>query len=163
MNKPTMKMNANDCIQMLGKTSDDPAVNAFLASVGFTKPLKIPRDDFHAYVSIKKLGLEITFIDEAHLREKARNYDEGSLVLINIRFYSGRRSAFKPFRGELPHGLQFDFGLKECVKKLGKPAWEGEEVSNVLWDIKGHSVYVSFDNDYKIIYTISLQLAKLYS
>ena len=158
-----MKINAKDLIPLLGKTSYDPDVKTFLASVGITKAPKLAPQDFHAYVSNKKIGLEITFRDEAHIKVKPSEYDEGSLVLVNMTLYADDSTGFKPFAGELPHGLRFDFELKECIEKIGKPAWKSKDIANVRWDFKGYSVLVAFDKEYEIIFEVSLQLPKLYS
>src|SRR5688572_16363292 len=98
-------MTTKELISLLGKTSVDPSVTAFLAANGITKTPKLKSDDDTAIVKNPKRGLEITFDDERFLDVPSNEYDEGALVLSNVRMYGDEIEGFKRFPGELPYGL----------------------------------------------------------
>lgn len=78
-------MKADKFISLLGRTSEDSDVKAFLKNLGITKQPKLKRGLSDAIVESKKLGVEITFTDERALDVPSDDYEEGALVLSNIR------------------------------------------------------------------------------
>jgi len=149
-----------DPVTILGSTWDDDEVQRYLAKYGFKKKPAQKSDSVNAFLSSKKLGLDITFKDEQHVEHGKKNYEEGALVLVNVRMY-GEESAmgYEPFKGELPHGLRLEFGLSEVRSQLGKaPAWTDKATAKARWDFKGYCVFVTFDKPQKQIRSLSVQL-----
>jgi hypothetical protein len=153
-------MNGDDFIELLGLTWDDKEVRRFLAtySLGTKKP-RIDPDAFVGYLVNKKAGLEVTFQEEDDVTYRRKDYDEGELVIVNIRMYGkGNRLGFAPFADELPHGVQHDFDLKAAQKKLGKPSAVNKAVALARWDFKDHCLFIIFDQSHKEIRNVAVQL-----
>jgi hypothetical protein len=151
-------MNANDFIKLLGSTYDDTSVKSLLTTLGITKKPKPARGDYDAVLTSPKTGVEVTFTDERFLDVRPKDYDDGALVVSNIRVY-GDGSDFSRFKGEAPHGLSFDFDRKAALAKMGKkPAWENDEKTSARWDLKTYCVFVDFHGAKKGIASVSVQL-----
>ena len=153
-------MKGDDFIPLLGLTSDDAKVKSFLGSCGINKQPKLKRGELTAILENKKLGLEITFRDERYLdvRPKEKEYEEGALVLSNVRAYGEGDANFEKFQGELSHALKFEFGRNETEAKLGKPADESEFFPLLRWDYDGHCLFVRFNKQLSEIREASVQL-----
>ncbi len=153
-------MSGNEFITLLGLTWDDDEVQRFLAKYGLAKKKpKLSPYSGAGYLTNKRLGLDITFRDEQDVPVKSKDYDEGTLVLTNIRMYGeGSTQGYEPFDGEFPHGLKGNFGLKEVQARLGKPAEAKKDVAMARWDLKGHAVFINFDKDHKLIRSAAVQL-----
>jgi hypothetical protein len=153
-------MNADDFVLLLGLTYDDDEVKQFLAACGITKKPKVRRDSFDAYLVNKDFGLDITFTDERDVDIRPREYDDGALVLTNIRMYGeGSTQGYKKFTGNLPHGLNFDLGFKAVRAKLGsKPTREDKESASARWDFGTYCLFIDFDKLYERVRSIDLQL-----
>ena len=139
-------MNGNDFIGLLGLTSDDDQIKALLGSCGITVKPKIEEpDDETAIVENKTLGLEITFDDERYLAVKSREYEEGALVLSNVRMYGEGNDTFRSFKGNLPYGLLFGSNRQTAEATLGaKPAWVKRDGTYARWDFKTHCEFLGF-------------------
>jgi hypothetical protein len=152
-------MNANDFIPLLGLTSDDDNVKAFLANCGIIKIPKLKKDDDTVVVTDKRQGLEITFRDERYLGNKLHEYEEGALVLSNVRMYGDGKEGVQPFKGDLPLDLNFDFGRKEVLAKLNKkPSSENKEMAKARWDFDKYCLFLTFDKLYTKIRIVAVQL-----
>ncbi len=145
--KNTDRLDGNNFIPLLGLRTEDPKVKKYSALFGIRKSLGIPPGSPYAYTSNRKMGLKVTLLQ-----------DERALVLLGVRMYAGRYSDFKSFSGKLPYGLQFKWGIKQCIKLLGQPSWDSEDVADVRWNLKGHWLTLSFDNDYKYFFEISIRM-----
>lgn len=150
-------MNGDALIKLLGLTYDDERVKLFLDECKIKKKPKLPHGDLDAYLENEKLGIEFTFTDERYLDVKSKEYEDGSLVLSNICLY-GDDETFNRYAGDLPLGLKFDFGLKETKSKLGEPAWENKDMGLARWDFKDYCVFVTFDEEFKEILDVAVQL-----
>lgn len=153
-------MNGDDFIPLLGLTWDDPEVQKFLSVCGLGKKKpRIDPDSFAGYLVNKKLGLDATFKDEDEVTFRKRDYEEGELVLANVRMYGeGSTQQYAPFPGKLPHGLKKEFGLKEAQAQLGKPAATTKAIALARWDFDDHCVAIVFDKDHKRIRNVAVQL-----
>ncbi len=153
-------MNANDFVKLLGLTWDDALVQQFLAEYGLAKRKpRIDPNSFAGYLINKKLGLNATFRDEQDVTFRLRDYDEGELVLTNVRVYGeGSTQGYAPFQGEFPHALEPEFGLKEVEVRLGKPAAANPAIALGRWDFKDHCLAVIFDKAHKRICSVAVQL-----
>jgi hypothetical protein len=153
-------MDGNDFIALLGLTWEDKDVQRFLAEFGVAKKKpKIDPDSLAGYLVIKKSGLEIAFKDEHDVTFRRTDYDEGDLVLANIRMYGdGNTKGYAPFEGELPHELKKEFGLKEVQARLGKASATNKSIALGRWDFEGYCLAIIFDQNHKHIRQIAVQL-----
>ncbi len=152
-------MSSDEVIPLLGLTSEDERVKKFLAACGITKLPKLKSDETDIIVANKKLGIEITLVDEDDLDVKSQEYEEGSLVLSNVRMYGDDHPSFHRFKGELPHGLKFEIDRKKAQSKLGKkPGWDNKDLISARWDFKTHCVFLTFDEKYSKIRVCDIQL-----
>ena len=153
-------MNANEFIPLLGMIYDDEDVKRFLTGCGITKKPKMKQDSSDAYLVNKKLGLDITFTDERDVEVTSREYQDGALVLSNIRMYGeGSSLNYQRFNGELPHGLSFDLGLLEVQAKFGrKPSAANKNLGITRWDFKTYCLFINFDKTFKRIQSLAIQL-----
>jgi hypothetical protein len=150
-------MKGDDFVPLLGLIYGDKAVKGFLDTCGITKIPKLKQGDPTAIVKNPKLGLEVIFTDEQEFDAKAKQYEEGSLVLSNVTMYDDG-PLFRRFTGELPRALQFDLDLKAAQAKLGGPGKKNKHFPIVHWDFKTHYVILHFDKKYEHILDVSLQL-----
>ena len=75
-------MNANEFIPLIGKASDDSKVVKFLNACKLNKPPKPARNQTRAYLTSPKLGIEVTFEDEAELDLDDPRDDE---ILVRVK------------------------------------------------------------------------------
>lgn len=155
-------MSGTNLTRLLGSTFEDDDVQRFLKDCGVSvskRPTK-KLGSSNAFLSNKKRGVDITFKDEADVEFRKHDYDDGDLVLVNVRMYgAGSNMGYEPFTGELPYGLTLEDGLPEVRTRLGKaPAWSDKSTSKSRWDFKDHCLFVSFDKQYKRIVSLSVQL-----
>jgi hypothetical protein len=55
---------------------------------------------------------------------------------------------FKPFKGSLPHGLEFEIKRQKAEKLLGrKPAWIRDDKTHARWDFSGHCLFLRFGDE----------------
>jgi hypothetical protein len=152
-------MKGDDIIHLLGKTYRDPAVQGLLQAFAITKVPKLKRGDDTAIVSSKENGVEITFCDERFLDVRSDIYEEGDLVLDNVRLYGSGNSTFSQFAEPLPLGLAFDLGPAEVEGRVGaKPAWGDRDLGSSRWDLDGFCLFVTFAKKVKGIRNLSIQL-----
>ena len=151
-----------DIIKLLGLTSDNEKVVDFLVKYGINKNPMLKHGEENAYLENILLGIEITFKDERFLDIKRDEYEEGALVLSNVRMYgpykdNGDFSRFD--EAKLPFGLKYDFDLKEVVSKLKKqPAFVNKSVGIARWDLKDFCLFVTFDKKMQKIRIVAIQL-----
>jgi hypothetical protein len=143
---------------LIGKASDDTEVVKFLRACKFKKPPKAARNQTRAYLTGHALGIEVTFEDEAELDDLPEEFDEGTLVVFNIRMYGGEDENYSKFDGELPYGLNFDMDFKKVRVLLKKPAFKGKEMPTARWDYDGYCLFIRFDRKWEQIRAVSVQL-----
>jgi len=146
-------------VLLLGRTSDDPSVVEFLKAHDIEKRPKLDKGLFDAILLNHKKGLEITFTDERHLDVKSDKYEDGDLVLSNIRFYGEGHKTFKPYTGPLPLGLSFKLDRKSSQELLGrKPDVMNKDLGKARWDFKEYCVFLTYNKAYTEIGVIAIQL-----
>ena len=151
-------MKGKDFIPLLGRTADDPLVKEALEKFGIAKTPRLERGRTVAYAVNEKKGIDFTFEDERMLDLPLREYEEGALVLVNIRFYAEGVEGYRQYRGELPYGLKFEMGWKEALALIGKkPAKEDSDLAIERWDFKGHCLFLEFNEKGTKIRTVALQ------
>lgn len=131
-------MNAEDFIPYLLKTTDDPAVQQLLTSLGVKKAPKIKRDDNEARVALADLGIELIFISPEDIRT-------GPLELSAVLVYGNTQGAgFTPYAGPLPSGLSFTDTRDEARRKAGEPAAANLDMDRDTWDYPTHSMTLDY-------------------
>jgi hypothetical protein len=153
------ELNGNDFVSLLGQTSDDEGPKALLAACGVSRKLKIKKGDLTEVIACKDLGLEVTFRDERHLDVKKKEYEDGALVLSNIRMYGSGHQSFRPFEGALPFGLSFDKKPDDARTALGDaPAVENPQRTLARWDRPDYSLFIRTDAQRERVTEVSVQL-----
>ncbi len=154
-------MNGDDFVPLLGLTVDDARIQAFLANCGITEQPKLESDDDEtAIVENAKLGLEVTFKDERFLDVKSAEYEEGDLVLSNVRMYGTGDDMFREFPGRLPCGLRFESTPQDAEAALqAKPAWVNSDSTHARWDFATHCLFLRFRKA-KELAQVSVQLPR---
>lgn len=152
------RFDGNNLISLLGLTSEANEVRAFLAASEISRKPKPKRGDVTDVLLNHDLGLEITFRDEANLDVRSRDYEEGALVLSNIRMYGKGHSVFKPFPGELPMGLSLDQKPEEARATLGEPTRQNPQGTFFRWDRPGFVVFLRTDSNRERITEVAVQL-----
>lgn len=151
-------MSPNEWIGILGLTSEDMAVKKALAHFLITKAPKLQKGLTEAYAVNEKKGIDFTFEDERMIEFPIRKYEEGSLVLVNVRFYSEGVEGYRRFGGELPYGLNFSMSWKAVQVQLGKkPAEKGDEIAIMRWDFRDHCLFVQYGEKGQSIETVAIQ------
>lgn len=130
---------------LLGKYFGEAELSAWLESVGIAGQAEIEGGDQNAFLSNEKAGIECTLSDSAQMESAARDYPDGALVLINIRFYGEPTDDFSAYTGPLPDG--FDFGESEAELKArwGEPEWRNPKGNRMRWLIDGKINHVTLN------------------
>lgn len=151
-------MEGDQLLELLGLTSEDHRVKSFLVKYGFKAP-KLKRGDIVEALGNKKLGIDVSFRDERHLDVKNVKYDEGVLVLNSLSMYGSGHRTYKPFRGELPLGLNFEMNCSQMENKLTKrPDWKSQNGRLSRWDFREYCVFISTAEDLQTATEVSIQL-----
>ena len=139
--------------KLLGKSQDDPAVKAALASAGLKKGPKLPKDDVTVIVDLKGHGMWLEMVDETWLKKLAdQDIGEGPLILTNVGAYLKRRKSRDLYKGTLPYKLAADMTQADVRKTLGAPTSTGDDFDRWLWD--GVEVTVGYGEDMILAHVI---------
>ena len=122
-------MDSQSLVAAVGKSEDSPEVQAVLAAVGWTKKLKLPKDDIDVRAELPALGLSLIF--------EAEGPKSSRLVLAGVQFVSSREKGFKSYAGALPARLMFDDDQAAARAKLGKPAKALPALRRDIWKFEG--------------------------
>jgi hypothetical protein len=135
-------MHCNDFIFCLRKPADAPEVQSLLAAVGFTKVLKMPKDDIEARADLPKQGLSMIFEPEGPKSSR--------LVFTGVQFFSDAEQGYKCFAGELPGNVLFSDSQDEVHAKLGKPGESKKAMRLDGWKFDGLLLTVEYAKDKRI-------------
>jgi len=142
-------MNANDILSLLGTRADDERVQALLTRLGTPLRPKLPVDEyrFHDWIMIPELGIELGFSD-SQLQSGGLFYlwGSGDILLTQVYFYANFEG-IDPYQGELPYGLSMDDSRDAARAKL--VAFDASRHSGLkdTWDVDGHRLSVTYDED----------------
>jgi hypothetical protein len=143
-------------IALLGKPSDAPEVIDLLRQMSAKAP-KLKKGDTTAHVDAEKLGLELTFSDEAYLMKRSDlAIGEGNLILTNIRFRAPE-PAKAGYAGTLPHGVEFAKSQSDLQQLLGKPEVSNPNLAKDRWTIDGHWLFVRYKDDLLSVDNLGIQ------
>ncbi len=135
---------------LIGLYFGESSLAAWLAHLGIRDTPRLERGEDTAYLSNKGLGIELTFEDSESLDEPDREYPDGALVLVNIRFYGTGIGDFSPFDGELPRGLEFGVNQSELVERFGRPDWVSASGKKLSWEKPDCWFQVNLDKDNRV-------------
>jgi len=147
MSEPEPGLQALSC---LGQRATSPAGEALFAALNTLYRPELPEDEpdrYHAWVLVRRLGLELGFTDSEYQAAAPRHrWRHGELVLTQVYFYSDRDD-IRPYRGPLPYGLAFGDDRAQTREKLA--AVEGTRHSWLTdtWDVDGYRLNVVYAAD----------------
>jgi hypothetical protein len=127
--------NAEGLIQLLGKTIDEPEINALRES-GDCEVIEI---DPIVYYAFYPRGLSLQFDDQ---------------ILGTIILYSEGVEDYEEYSSALPHGLRFSMKQGDVLKLLGAPARRGPDTD--IYAFPDHVMYVEYKDKPKTINTVTL-------
>lgn len=132
-------MDSASLIACIGKPEDAPEVQKLLAAIGFTKALKMPRDDIDVRATAPNLGLSLIFRPEGPKSSR--------LILSAVKFNSDTEKGNKRFAGALPANLQFSDLKANARAKLGKPEDEDEDLRLDIWSLGQLRLAIKYAKD----------------
>lgn len=143
-------------IALLGKPSNSLEVIDLLQQLGSKAP-KLKKGDTTAHVAAEKLGIELTFSDEAYLMKRSDlAIGEGKLILTNIRFRAPEPSK-AGYTGTLPHAIEFAKSQSDLQQILGKPEVSNPNLAKDRWTIDGHWLFVRYKDDLRSVDNLGIQ------
>jgi len=132
-------MNSSEFIASVGKLEDAPEVQRLLAAIGFTKKLKMPKDDIDVRASVPKLGLSLVFEPKAPKSSR--------LIMSAVKFISAAEKGNTSFSGELPAKLLFSDLKEQARAKLGPPVDGDPDLRLDIWDMGELRLAVKYAKD----------------
>ena len=143
---------------LLGKPSDDPAIEA-LISAGNGKPPKLPRGEVRADVELKGLGVSLEFVDEGfHTKNAKLARGEGALLLATIFYFPDGYQDYTGYAGVLPEGLDFSMNQAAARAKLGQSEWDDKDLCTEGWNVDGNLLCVGYTDAFDALVDVSVQL-----
>lgn len=144
-------MDMETWIELLGKSQDDPAVKAALATAGVKKIPKLRKDEFTVIFDLKGHGMSLIMTDEAWLKSlEDQDIGEGPLILTSVAAYFVRRKSKDLYKGALPYKLAASVTQADLRKKFGPPAETGTDIPYDIWLRGGLEVTAGYTNDLKL-------------
>lgn len=132
-------MDSSEFIACIGKHEDDPAVQRILAAVGFTKKLRMPKDDIDVRASLPKLGLSLIFEPEGPKSSR--------LLLSAVKFISSFEKGNTTFAGALPANLLFSDLRPQAHAKLGPPQDGDLDLRLDIWNLGDLKLAIKYAKD----------------
>jgi hypothetical protein len=153
-------MNMGTWIELLGKSQDDPQVQAALAAAGVKKLPKRDRDGFHVVFELKGHYLWLVMTDEAYQKRlKDQDIGEGPLILTSVEAVLSHRKKKGGYDGSLALGLAAGMTRDDVRKVLGTPSTVVDDGPADIWLRDGLKVQVTY-TDELILQTQSLDLPR---
>jgi hypothetical protein len=143
-------MNSEKFIICIRQLEDSPEVVELLQSIGFTKKLKMPKDDIDARVDLPKKGLSLIFRPESEKSSK--------LVFDGVQFFSNLEQGYSSFEGELPGKILFSDSQSLVHEKLGQPVETNKKFRLDSWFINGLDYAVEYAKGVPGIAMISVSI-----
>jgi hypothetical protein len=144
-------MSIGTWIELLGKSQDDPQVQAALAAAGVKKIPKLDRDGFRVIFELKGHYLWLEMTDEAfQKRLEDQDVGEGPLILTSVEAVLSHRKAKSGYLGSLPLGLAPGMTRDDVRQVLGKPS--------TVFDNSPADIWLRDSLKLKVTYTQELKL-----
>ncbi|MHA7116290.1 hypothetical protein ACX0KM_19360 [Pseudomonas promysalinigenes] len=133
--------------QYLGTYYGEEKLGNLLKSLNIIEQPILPRGETDTYLSKETAGTELTFSDSESLVSPERDYPDGALVLVNIRYYGREIGKFSIYQGALPYGIKFGLKKPALLTLLGEPEWKNPEESRLRWARENHRVHVTLSHN----------------
>lgn len=139
---------------MLGHAIDEPDIKSALESFGIDigVEIKLPEDEYTAYLERKADGYCFVFTDEAmFLNISDQRVGEGPLFFSGVFFYAEGKDGYSRYKGDLPVGLDFSFTRNEILNGLGQPtAQRMRDDGSIIgdrWELPNYFVSVTYSKN----------------
>ncbi|MDH4557422.1 hypothetical protein E8F11_19955 [Pseudomonas sp. BN417] len=133
--------------EYLGYYYGEEKLGILLKELAIDEVPVLPRGDTDAYLLKEAAGVELTLSDSESLKFPERDYPDGALVLVNVRYYGKEIGGFSIFQGLLPYGIGFGQKKSELFSLLGEPEWRNPDESRLRWILGNHRVHVTLNDD----------------
>ena len=145
--------------EYLGFYYGEDKLENLLKSFNISEQPTLPRGETDAYLLKEASGIELTFSDSESLNSPERNYPDGALVLVNIRYYGRKIGKFSIYQGALPYGIKFNLKKPVLLTLLGEPEWKNPEESRLRWIRENHRIHVTLSQNEEVaIVSVGLPL-----
>ena len=145
--------------RFLGKSQDDPAFKAALATAGIKKNPKLDDDDTSVQIELKGHGLELILTDEAFLKElKDQDLGEGPLIMSGVLAKLGKSHGRDLYAGKLPFGIAADMSQEAVRKILGRPDSTGDRFLVDIWKRDKTEIVARYPKDGKSLSALAVML-----
>ena len=136
--------------QYLGIYSGEANLGDLLKSLNIHEQPILARGETDTYLSKETAGIELTFSDSETLKSPERDYPDGALVLVNIRYYGKQIGQFSIYQGVLPYGIKFGLKKAALLTLLGEPEWKNPQESRLRWIRENHRVHVTLSHNEEV-------------
>ena len=151
-------MSMGTWIELLGRSQDDPQVQAALAAAGVKKIPKRDKDDFSVIFELKGHHLWLEMTDEAFHKDLTdQDIGEGPLILTSVQAVLGHGKAKGGYEGNLPLGLAAGMTQDAVRYVLGKPSTIVDDIPADIWLRDGMELNVTYTRDLQL-QTLALTL-----
>ncbi|WP_449432743.1 hypothetical protein [Pseudomonas putida] len=145
--------------EYLGSYYGENKLDSLLTTFKINETPILLHGDTDTYLSKEIEGIELTLSDSASLTSQERDYPDGALVLVNIRYYGKQIGEFSIYQGSLPYGIKFGLTKAELISLLGEPEWKNPEESRLRWIRGNHRVHVTLNKSGEtVIVSVGLPL-----
>lgn len=145
--------------KLFGKSQDDPAVKAALATAGVKKIPKLDDDDTDVRFNLKGHGLWLMMTDESILKDlDDQDIGEGPLILSGVGAYLDKSESRDLYNGKLPYKIAADMTQATVRKTLGRPTRSDNEARFDLWSRDGVEIIAYYTGGEKLA-TFTLMLS----
>lgn len=145
-------------MDLLGKSSADPAVKAELEKIGQTKKLKVDKDDTDVRIDIKDSGITLVFADPAFLyKAKKRSIGDEPPVLSEVLLIL-KRSKPPIYKGPLPFDLKREDSQLTLRGRFGKPIKHDDEFCWDRWMVGSLALTAEYTDDFKSISRVNVEI-----
>lgn len=153
-------MSMGTWIELLGKSQDEPQVQAALAAAGVKKIPKRDKDGFRVIFELKGHHLWLVMTDEAYQnRLKDQDIGEGPLLLTSVEAVLSHRKAKGGYQGSLPLGLTAGMTQDDVRTVLGKPSTVVDDGPADIWLRDDLKLQVTYTQELKL-QTLALSLPR---
>ncbi|MBK5012968.1 hypothetical protein IAE33_004828 [Pseudomonas sp. S60] len=136
--------------QYLGIYYGEAKLGDLLKSLNIYEQPILARGETDTYLSKETAGIELTFSDSETLKSPERDYPDGALVLVNIRYYGKQIGQFSIYQGVLPYGIKFGLKKAALLTLLGEPEWKNPQESRLRWIRENHRVHVTLSHNEEV-------------
>ena len=150
---------ADELLSYLGTSTVDPALRAFLATLGLAP--KGPRlTGGFGDQPVSALGVVLLFKAARHHPDirASQALTAESKLLSDVQFSAAGLAGGPPFCGELPYGLRFSDSRATTRARLGPPSWTSPLVNNDRWEYGPRFATVDFSADASHIKRVTVGL-----